>query len=225
MCLLLLACSSADKMKQPADVKPAPPVARKIPRAEVLHGDRLVDNYFWLREKTNAEVIAYLNAENAYTDAVRKQAQPLEQKIYKEILSHVKETDVQVPYRRHGYYYYSRTEQGKQYSIHCRKKGSVDAAEEITLDLNELAKGEKFMQLEAHEVSDDSNLLAFSVDRTGFRQYTLQVKDLSNGRVLPERIEKTGSVEWAPPTSASGPCSRARSRCRSQRGWTRPDRR
>jgi oligopeptidase B len=195
--LVLEGCSSPDRESAHAPSHPQPPVAQQIPKVQIIHGERLVDNYFWLREKTNPAVVAYLKAENAYTDTLMKPRQPLEERIYKEILSHIKETDMQVPYRSHGYYYYSRTEQGKQYAIHCRKKGALDAAEEVTVDLNALANGEKFMQIGAYTVSDDSNLLAYSLDRTGFRQYTLQIKDLRTGRVLPDRIKKTGSVEWA----------------------------
>ncbi|HUR46128.1 MAG TPA: hypothetical protein VMZ27_09665, partial [Candidatus Saccharimonadales bacterium] len=190
-------CAGPEHAKPEHSKEPMPPVAQRIPKVDEIHGERLVDNYFWLREKTNPAVIAYLQAENAYTDALTKPLHPLEQKIYKEMLSHIKETDMQVPYRNHGFYYYSRTEQGKQYAIYCRKKGNLEATEEITLDLNALAKGESFMQVGAYNVSDDSNLLAYSLDRTGFRQYTLQIKDLRSGKVFPERIEKTGSLEWA----------------------------
>jgi oligopeptidase B len=116
-----------------------------------------------------------------------KPTKVLQETLYAEMLSHIKETDLHVPYREGGWWYYSRTEQGKQYSIHCRKQGRLDAAETITIDLNELGKGGKFIQLSAYEVSDDGNLLAYSLDRTGFRQYTLQVKDLRTGAVLPER--------------------------------------
>src|SRR5206468_1308457 len=105
-------------------------------------------------------------------------------------------TDLSVPYRMGDSFYYSRTEQGKQYPIYCRKKGSLSAPEEITLDLNELAKGQKFLSLAAYKISDDGNLLAYSTDVTGFRQYTLHVKDLHTGQLRPERIEKTGSVVW-----------------------------
>jgi len=172
-------------------------VAKRIPKADVQHGDRRLDPYFWLREKTNPAVIAHLQAENAYTEAIMKPTEPLQHRLYQEMLGHIRETDMHVPYRDGEYFYYSRTEQGKQYAIHCRKKDSLDAPEEVTLDLNELGKNEKFMQLAQYTVSDDGNLLAYSLDRTGFRQYTLEVKDLRTGQVLPERIEKTGSIVWA----------------------------
>jgi len=176
---------------------PAPPIAKKVPKVTEINGRKLVDNYFWLREKTNPEVKAYLEAENAYTDVVMKPTEPLQTKLYGEMLSRIKETDVDVPYRDGGYFYYSRTEAGKQYQIRCRKKGSLDAPEEVLLDINEMAKGQHFMAVEAYEVSDDGNLLAYSTDNTGFRQYTLAIKDLRTGRVLGDHAEKVGSVVWA----------------------------
>lgn len=180
-----------------AAAQPQPPATEKKPHVTKIHGDTLVDNYFWLREKKNPEVIAHLEAENAYTAAMTADSQPLQQKLYDELLSHVKQTDVNVPYHLGGYYYYSRTEEGKQYPIHARKKGSLDAPEEITLDLNELAKGIKFLSLGAYRVSDDGNLLAFSTDSTGYRQYTLFIKDLRTGALLPEKIERVDTVMWA----------------------------
>lgn len=180
------------------DLKAAvPPVAKKVPKESVLHGDRRVDDYFWLREKKNPEVTDYLKAENAYTAAVMKPTEKLQEKIYQEMLSHIKQTDLTVPYRQGNYVYYSRTEEGKQYPIHCRKLNGPDAKEEITLDLNELAKSQKFLSLGIYLISDDANLLAYSTDVTGFRQYTLQIKDLRTGQLLPDRIEKVVSAVWA----------------------------
>ncbi len=176
---------------------PAPPIAKKDPKVTEINGHKLVDNYFWLRDKPNPEVRAYLEAENAYTDAVMKPTVPLQKKLYDEMLSRIKETDVDVPYPQDGYFYYSRTEAGKQYAIRCRKKGSLDAPEQIVIDVNELAKGQKFMSLAEFEPSDDGNLLAYSTDNTGFRQYTLHVKDLRTGADLPDHVEKTGSIAWA----------------------------
>src|SRR5437867_8587857 len=176
---------------------PAPPVAKKIPKTTEINGHTLVDNYYWLREKKNPEVKAYLDAENAYTDAVMKPTEALQKKLYDEMLSRIKETDVEVPYQEGGYFYYLRTEAGKQYGIRCRKKGSMDAPEEIVLDVNELAKGQKFMSLGAYNVSDDGNLLAYTTDNTGFRQYKLAVKDLRSRKMLPDHAERVGSVAWA----------------------------
>ncbi len=176
---------------------PQPPAAKKVPHLTKVHGETLVDNYFWLRDKANPEVRAYLEAENAYAGAVMAPTREFQEALYREILSHIKETDVRVPYLEGGYFYYSRTEEGRQYPIHCRKRGTLDGPEEIILDQNELAKGEKFMSVGVKEISGDGNLLAYSTDSTGFRQYRLQVKDLRTSKVFPERIEKTGSVAWA----------------------------
>ncbi len=174
-----------------------PPAARKVPKVDVYHGERLVDDYFYMREKTNPDVLAYLEAENAHTDAVMKPTAAFQESLYKEMLARIKQTDLSVPYRDGEYWYYSRTEEGKQYPIYCRKQGSLEAAEQIILDVNALAEGEKFMQLGAFTVSDDGNLLAYSTDNTGFRQFKLQVKDLRSGKVLPDAVEKTVSVVWA----------------------------
>jgi oligopeptidase B len=174
-----------------------PPVAKKLPHVTEIHGLKLTDDYFWLREKSNPEVKAYVEAENAYTDSVMKPTEELQKKLYIELLSRIKETDVNVPYREGGHFYYSRTEKGKQYAILCRKKGSTEAAEEIVLDVNKLAEGQSFMSVGAYRPSDDGALLAYSTDNTGFRQYTLHVKNLTTGELLPDKVEKTGSVVWA----------------------------
>jgi oligopeptidase B len=176
---------------------PAPPVAKKIPHVTEVNGHKMVDNYFWLRDKPNPEVRAYLEAENAYTEAVMKPTEPFQKKLYDEMLSRVKETDVEVPYKEGDYFYYVRTEAGKQYQIRCRKKGSIDAVEEVVLDINELAKGQTFMSVAAYAVSPDGNLLAYSYDNTGFRQYKLAVKDLRTGKTLEDHAERVGSVVWA----------------------------
>ena len=180
-----------------ADNLPAPPVAKKVPHVTQINGRTLTDNYFWLRDKPNPEVRAYLEAENAYTDAVMKPTEPFQKKLYDEMLSRVKETDVEVPYREGDYFYYTRVEAGKQYPIRCRKKASMDAPEEILLDINELAKGQVFMAVAAFAVSPDGNLLAYSYDNTGFRQYNLAVKDLRTGKTLADHAERVGSVVWA----------------------------
>jgi oligopeptidase B len=176
---------------------PAPPVAKKVPKTTEVNGRALVDNYFWLRDKKNPEVRAYLEAENTYTEAVMKPTEAFQKRLYDEMLSRVKETDVDVPYREGDFFYYTRTEAGKQYQIRCRKKGSVDAPEEVVLDINEMAKGQIFMVVGAYRVSTDGNLLAYSTDNTGFRQYVLAVKDMRTGKMLPDHAEKVGSVAWA----------------------------
>jgi oligopeptidase B len=174
-----------------------PPTTEKKPKITEINGDRLVDNYFWLREKSNPAVIAHLEAENAYTTAVMKPTETLQDKLYNEILSHIKQTDVNVPYRWGNYFYYSRTVEGQQYPIFCRKQGNIEAPEQILLDLNELAKGQKFMSIGAFVPSDDGNLLAYSTDNSGYRQYTLQVKNLRTGELLPDRVERVDSLAWA----------------------------
>ena len=176
---------------------PAPPVAKKIPHETEVNGHKMVDNYAWLREKTNPEVRAYLESENAYTDSIMKPTEPLQKKLYDEMVGRIKETDVEVPYREGDYFYYARTEAGKQYPIRCRKKATDDAPEEVLLDVNQLAQGHAFMTIAAFAVSPDGNLLAYSYDDTGYRQFTLAVEDLRTGKTLTDRAERVGSVVWA----------------------------
>jgi len=174
-----------------------PPIAAKRPRPTVVHGRTLDDDYFWLRDKTDPAVEAYLQAENAYAESLMAPDAGLVQTLYDEMLSHVKQTDLSVPYRFGGYFYYSRTEEGKQYPILARKRGSLDADEEITLDLNALAEGHPYFGLGAYRPSDDGTLLAYSTDTTGYRQYVLHVRDLRTQRDLPVAIERTGDIVWA----------------------------
>jgi oligopeptidase B len=176
---------------------PSPPLARPVPKVDVVHGDRREDDYFWLRRKDDPEVTAYLEAENAYTDGMMKSTEAFQEALYREILARIKEDDSTVPYRRSGHFYYSRTEKGKQYGIQCRKTGTVDAPEEVTLDLNRLAEGHPFLALGAYAVSDDGQRLAYSLDFIGARDYTLFVKDLVTGELLPDRVEKVSSVAWS----------------------------
>ena len=174
-----------------------PPIARRIPVVIELHGHRLVDEYAWLRRKEDPKVTAYLEAENAYTDAVMKDTEAFQQALYAEMLARIKEDDVSVPYRRGRHFYYARTETGKQYPIYCRKADSLDAPEQVVLDLNALAVGHPFLALGAYTVSDDGRWLAYSTDVTGFRDYTLAIKDLDRGTLLDVRVEKVSSVAWA----------------------------
>jgi len=196
-CVLLLVSVLCLTAADNPSALPAPPVAKKIPRITEINGRQLVDNYYWLRDKPNPEVKAYLEAENSYTYAIMKPTEAFQKKLYGEMLSRIKETDVDVPYKEGDYFYYSRTEAGKQYQIRCRKKGSLDAPEQVLLDINELAKGQVFMAVAAYTVSQDGNLLAYSTDNTGFRQYVLHVKDLRTGQVVADHAEKVGSVVWA----------------------------
>ena len=174
-----------------------PPAAPKEAHVTHIHGYTRSDDYFWLRHKNDSNVTTYLQAENAYTTAVMKPTEAFQKTLYDEMLSHIKQTDLQVPYRYGDYYYYSRTEEGKQYPIFARKRGSLDAPEEITLDLNALAQGHPFLALDAYQVSDDGHLLAYSLDVTGYRQYTLHVKDLRTGNDLGVAIPRVDDVEWA----------------------------
>ncbi len=174
----------------------SPPVARRQETATTLHGKRLVDDYAWLREKTNPEVISFLEQENAYTRAMMEPTEELQASLYAEMISHIKESDVSVPFRNKDYFYYTRTEQGAQYPIYCRKHGSLGADEAIMLDMNQMAVGEGFLALGSLTVSDDGDLLAYSTDTTGFRQYTLHIKDLRTGEVLADQAERVGSVVW-----------------------------
>ncbi|HXL22979.1 MAG TPA: S9 family peptidase [Candidatus Dormibacteraeota bacterium] len=183
------------------NANPAAPVARRDPVESVVHGDRRVDDYAWLRDKNNPEVLRYLEAENAYAAGVLKPTEPLQEKLYQEMLGRILQTDLSVPYRLRGYLYFTRTEEGKQYAMYYRKRAESSAADntldELLLDLNELARGHSFLGLGSFEVSADDNFLAFATDTTGFRQYTLQIKDLRSGELLPERMERVTSAAWA----------------------------
>jgi oligopeptidase B len=194
----LLALNSAGFGQSNGDAtQPQPPMTDKKAKTTKIHNDTMIDDYFWLREKTNPTVTAHLETENSYAEAMMKPTAGLQEKLYKEMVGHIKETDMSVPYRWGNYFYYKRTEQGKQYPIYCRKKGSIDAPEEVVLDQNELAKGFKFFSIGAFVPSDDGNLLAYSTDTTGYRQYKLQIKDLRTGQLLPETFERVGQVAWA----------------------------
>ena len=153
---------------------PSPPTARKVAKVEVVHGEKRQDDYFWLRRKDDPQVRAYLDSENAYTDSLMKPTEPLQEKLYSEMLGRIKETDLTVPYRKGAFLYYSRTEKGKQYPILCRS-ASPGAAEHVVLDLNVLAAGKKFLGLGGWQVSDDGNRLAYIIDESGFRKLTANV--------------------------------------------------
>src|ERR1700730_13244218 len=154
---------------------PQPPLARREPVETILHGDRRVDQYAWLRHKENPEVLAYLNAENAYADCLLRDTEPFQEQLYQEMLGRIQQTDLSVPYRLRGYLYFTRTEEGKQYPLHCRRADIDNSPEQVLLDLNALAQGHSFLGLGSFTISDDNHLLAFSVDNNGYRQYTLQI--------------------------------------------------
>ena len=176
---------------------PAPPHADVIAHKTTIHGHTLVDNYFWLRERGDEKVLAYLNAENSYTEAMTRDTQALRAKLFDEFKARIKQSDLSVPARDGDYYYYTRTERGKQYRIYCRKHGSLDADEQVLLDANKMAGGRDFFRIGAYEVSPNARLLAYSVDTSGAEKYALFVKNLDSGEVLAERIENISDVVWA----------------------------
>jgi oligopeptidase B len=176
----------------------ATPTAHVRPHEITIHGHTRVDDYFWLREKGDPEVIEYLDAENEYAQSMTAHLEGVRKKLYDEMVGRMQETDSTAPVKLGEFYYYSRTEKGKQYSIHCRKAGSVEADEEILLDLNILAEGHDYLRLGVFRISPDQRLLAYSLDTDGAEDYTIQFKDLSTGELLPDRIKGTAySAVWA----------------------------
>jgi oligopeptidase B len=175
----------------------SPPVAPRRPKTLTRFGDRRVDPYFWLRNRDDPEVIAYLRAENRYTERLMKPLAGLRGKLYGEFLDRIQETDQTVPYRWHGDWYYQREVKGLQYPIYCRRRGSMESPEEVLVDENALAEGHKYTALGALEVSPDGRLLAYTVDFTGYRQYRLFVKDLATGELLRDGAKRVTSLAWS----------------------------
>ena len=183
----------------PAKTGPAglqPPLAVREPVEHVIHNDRRVDHYAWLRDKQNPRVLSYLQAENVYADAYMKSTETLQEELYQEMLGRIQQTDLSVPYMLRGFEYYTRTVEGQQYPIYCRKSAE-NPEEQVLLDLNVLAEGHSFMGLGIFEVSDDNSLLAYATDTTGFRRYALEIKELRNDGKLPFRVERVTSAAWA----------------------------
>jgi len=177
---------------------PAPaPIASKRHTETRLHGVVLTDDYAWLRDKQNPEVTAYLEAENAHAEAWMAPLAALREDLYEEMLSHIKQTDVSVPFRDGDWWYYTRTEEGQQYAIICRKAATEDAREQVILDGNQLAQDHAFFAIGDTDITDDGRWLAYTTDTTGFRQYTLHIKDLETNETLPGEVERAGSVVWA----------------------------
>jgi oligopeptidase B len=193
------AMNTAPRAAQTDPSAPRPPVARKERHLEKLHGQELVDDYFWLRKKDTPEVLDYLRAENGYTEAMTRHLAPLRDRLYDEMLGRIQETDTDVPFKDGAFLYYMRTEKGKQYPILCRKlaKDGDKAKEEILLDLNEIGKTEKYVGLGPFSVSNDGSVLAYGLDNTGFRQFTLHVRDLKTGKELADRAERITSIAFA----------------------------
>ncbi len=174
-----------------------PPSAPIIPKIDTIHGHIRVDNYYWLKDRGDPQVIHYLEAENAYADSVMKHTGALQAELYEEVLSRIKETDTSAVTRIGEYYYYSRTERGMQYSVRCRKKGSLDAKEEILLDINKLAVGRSYISLGAFEVSPNGRFLVYSIDTAGAERYTLYIKDLEDDSFFPDWIENVDDqIAW-----------------------------
>ncbi|MEM9991981.1 MAG: oligopeptidase B, partial [Bacteroidota bacterium] len=175
-----------------------PPTAKKVPKKLVMHGDTRVDNYFWLNQREDQAVIDYLNAENAYTDKMTAHLKPLQEELFEEIKGRIKQDDTSVPYRENGYYYISRYEKGQEYPIYSRKKGSLDAEEEIMLNVNELAKDYDYYAVGGRNVSQDNKILCFAEDTLSRRIYTLRFKNLETGEMLEDVIPgSAGGAVWA----------------------------
>lgn len=175
-----------------------PPVAEKIEKKLEKHGDIRIDHYYWLNERENPKVIDYLNAENAYYDTITSHTKAFKASLFEEMKSRIKEEDESVPYFKNGYFYITRFEKGNEYPIYSRKKGNLDATEEIIFNVNEMAKGFQYYNLTGLSVSQDNQLASFGVDKVSRRQYTLQIKNLVTGEIYPEKIENTtGGAVWA----------------------------
>ena len=175
-----------------------PPVAKIVPKTLEKHGDKRIDNYYWLNERENPEVIDYLNKENEYYQKSTAHTKPLQDDLFLEMKSRIKEDDSSVPYLYNGYYYITRYETGKDYPIYSRKKGSLESKEEIMFDCNEMAKGQSYFNLSGISISEDNKWAAFGVDLLSRRQYTIQIKNLQTGEILPVKIENTtGGSTWA----------------------------
>jgi oligopeptidase B len=188
--LFVAACTTTEKVK--------PPVAKKIPKELMIHGDTRIDNYYWMNERENPEVIAHLEAENAYTDAVMKHTEPLQEKLFEEIKSKIKQEDESVPYKENGYYYYTRTVPEKEYYLFCRKKDNLEAPEEIILNVNQMAEGYEFYAIGGSEISPDNKILAYGVDTVSRRQYTVYFKNLETNEFFGDIIPNTtGRVTWS----------------------------
>ncbi|MFH2204524.1 MAG: S9 family peptidase [Elusimicrobiota bacterium] len=196
--VLLAAVAAVILPAQAGAEQPRPPQAKRVFQKLEKHGVTRVDPYYWLKERDNPEVLAYLKAENEYAEAMLKPVRRLRRKLFAEFKSRIKENEASAPVRSGPYVYYTRYQKGKEYSLHCRRRGGMDGAEEVLLDVNKLAKGHKFFQLGAFEISDDHNLAAYSFDTEGRRIHTIRVRDLRTGKDLPDRIEKvTSNAAWA----------------------------
>ena len=201
LCCAILSCSKAPPVQ--------PPVAKKIKKELTIHDDTRIDNYYWMRlsdEQKNSEnpdaqtqdVLDYLNAENTYTKSVLNHTETFQEKLYTEIIGRIKQIDESVPYKKNGYFYYTRYEEGKEYPIYCRKIESMENTEEVMLNVNEMAEGHDYYSIRSLRVSKNNQLLAFGVDTLSRRIYTIKIKNLKTGEILTDQIEgTTGSAAWA----------------------------
>jgi oligopeptidase B len=196
--IILFVFYAGPACKEKAREELKPPVAEKIAKELTIHGHTRIDNYYWLNERDNPKVVEYLKAENAYKEAVMKHTEALQEKLYNEMVARIKQTDMSVPYKDQGYYFYTRFEEGKEYPVYCRKKESMDAAEEVLLNVNEMAKGYNYYSVSGLSVSPDNSLLAYGVDTVSRRKYTIYFKNLNTGEILPDNIPNTtSSAAWA----------------------------
>lgn len=194
-CLILAPSCQTEKTNMKSS---APPIAKKIPETLVKHDDTRVDDYYWMNKREDSSVIAHLEAENAYYAEMTAHTKDFQSSLFEEMKARIKEDDTSVPYKQNGYWYITKYETGKEYPIYSRKKGTLDAAEEILFDCNELAKGHEFFNMSSFSISPDNKLAAFSVDTVSRRKYTLQVKNLETGEVLADKIDNTaGNSVWA----------------------------
>ena len=210
-----------------ADIPLAPPMASMKDHVSTWHGETVNDPWFWLREKNNPEVVAYLEAENAYTESQTREVTRFGDALYAEVLGRIQQTDLSVPVRRGHHFYFSRTEEGRQYPIHCRRAAGLtghddtSVPEQVVLDLNLLAAGHAFFALGAFAISDDGGRLLFSIDTTGFRQYTLYVKDLVSGETSARLAERVTAVEWMEDGQHFVFCTEDATTKRSNQVWRR----
>jgi oligopeptidase B len=195
--LLMWGCHQNQQDTKPFSWPDAkPPMAMQKAHVRIIHGDTVADPYFWLKDyysngPDSSKVIDYLNAENAYTEKMMSGTVQLQEQLFQEMKGRVPEDDATAPIYDNGYYYYSRTEAGNQYFKYCRKKGSLEATEEVLLDVDQMAKGKSFFSVTGYDMSDDNNLLAYAVDEVGRRQYTIHIKNLQTGETYKDAIERT----------------------------------
>ena len=196
-CILPVGCATQEEQGD-STVLPDPPIAAKKAHEIEAHGDVRVDDYYWLRERDNPEVIAYLEAENEFTKAALAHTETLQDKLYEEIVGRIQQDDDSVPYKKDGYFYYTRYREGDEYPLYCRKKGSLEAPEEVMIDANAEAEGFEFFTMWGVDVSPDAKTMAYAIDTVGRRFHTLRFRDLETGEDLPDVLENvTYNGEWA----------------------------